>query len=1013
MSSRSKPRLPTLKSSHLVGVLLTSAAFFPAASSKADVDIIFSGDLTNQPTYHRVNIRAQPPRLSRAGTNVNYIQMPFTTIGDGVLQISADSALDNYGFLYAPFNPADALANLITGDDDPGFVENNYSYSSQLVSGNRYVAVTTSYNNGEQGPVSVRMSSTGSVDGIVLPEDLVGFEGTTTINRGILQISADSRLGSGSGGLVFNGGTLRFGSSFDLADKRSITLNAGGGTFDTFGNTATIARAITGVGALTKAGLGVLTLSGANTYTGETAIASGTLALAGDGRLNSSSRIIADGTFDISGSDHGEIASLAGSGSVLLGDKTLTLQNAADDFSGTIAGVGQVAIADGTQTLSGTNTFIGGIAVSQSATLQVGNGGGGGSIVSDVSNDGTLIFNAAGNALYSGVITGDGTVEQTGAGTLVLTGQNLTTGTVRIGTGSALQLGNGGTIGFLNANGFNNTVENNGTLIYNRSDNIVLNTGVGGTGSLIKAGSGILTVTGANTYTGQTQVASGILDVIAGGSLASSSLLTVENGARLHGNGTVGSVLLNAGSTIAPGNSIGTLQVAGDLTFTPGSSYEVEVDPEGTASDLVTVDGVATLNGASVVHVGTTGNYRPVSTYTILTADGGVVGQFGGATSVFAFLDPILGYTADTVTLSLVRNNISFTDVGLTRNQIATAGGLESLGMGNAIYDAIVALPGNGALIRNSFDQLSGEIHASTKTALIDDSHIVRDAVYSRLYTASGTAEPAAWSYAVGEWGTVDGDGNASEMDHDARGIIVGGDAPVSDNWRLGALFGYTRSSFDVDARRSNGDSDNIHLGVYGSGEWGAVSFRSGLAYTFHDIDGTRTVAIPGLSSQLRNDYDADTFQAFGELGYRFNTQQAVIEPFVSLAHVRLNTDSFTEEGGLGALRVRGDNTDTTFTTVGVRASTDLNLGQQKASLVGTLGWRHAYGDTTPLSTHRFAGGDAFTVAGVPIAKNAAIVEAGVDFDISTNAKLGVSYKGQFGDGTRRNGAALNLSVKF
>lgn len=84
-----------------------------------------------------------------------------------------------------------------------------------------------------------------------------------------------------------------------------------------------------------------------------------------------------------------------------------------------------------------------------------------------------------------------------------------------------------------------------------------------------------------------------------------------------------------------------------------------------------------------------------------------------------------------------------------------------------------------------------------------------------------------------------------------------------------------------------------------------------------------------------------------------------------------------------------------------------------KATAHGTLGWRHAFGSVTPISTHAFADGDAFTIAGVPIAKDAALIEAGVDLDLTEAATLGLAYQGQFGDGAMQNGFKADLSVRF
>ncbi len=164
----------------------------------------------------------------------------------------------------------------------------------------------------------------------------------------------------------------------------------------------------------------------------------------------------------------------------------------------------------------------------------------------------------------------------------------------------------------------------------------------------------------------------------------------------------------------------------------------------------------------------------------------------------------------------------------------------------------------------------------------------------------------------------------------------------------------------------------------------------------------------------LQADYKAATTQAFAELGYRIKAGQAEFEPFANLAHVNVASDGFTERGGAAALSSAGNSSGVTFSTLGLRASTHFSLdGGTSVTARGSLGWRQASGDTTPATTLPLAGGSPFSINGVPIARSAAVVEAGLDFRLGSAATLGLSYGGQFGSGLRDQNARIHLNVAF
>ena len=224
------------------------------------------------------------------------------------------------------------------------------------------------------------------------------YQGGTAINGGTVAVTADANLGAAAGGLAFGGGTLQFLSGFTT--NRTVTLSAGGGTFDTNGNNATLAGAIGGAGGLTKVGAGTMTLSGASTYLGGTTVNAGTLqAGAANVFAPASAYTIANGaTLNLAGFNQ-SIGSLAGAGAVTLGAATLTTgnDNTSTTFSGAISGTGGLTkIGTGTLLLTGTSNYTGATTVN-AGTLSVN-----GSIASSA-----LTVNAG------GTIGGNGTIGNT------------------------------------------------------------------------------------------------------------------------------------------------------------------------------------------------------------------------------------------------------------------------------------------------------------------------------------------------------------------------------------------------------------------------------------------------------------------------------------------------------------------------------------------------------------------------------------------------------------------------
>lgn len=699
---------------------------------------------------------------------------------------------------------------------------------------------------------------------------------------------------------------------------------------------------------------------------------------------------------------------------------------------------GSVAVDGGSKLTNKNGLLLGGLG---SGTLAVTNGG----IASGGLTAMAIGANATGQATVDGPTSlwemhGDLAIGFGGTASVTLS--NGGTALVDFATVIASQAGSAGTLNIGGAAGAAATTAGvldsaalqfglgTGALNFNHTDaNYAFNASINGLGTINQIAGATNLTADSSGFTGATNVDGGRLAV--NGSLAN-SLVTIFGGT-LGGNGTVGGVMARSGGIIAPGNSIGALHVAGNLDQAAASIYQVELTSTGQ-SDLIHATGTATIAAGAVLDVIKTdaAPYVAGTHYTVLQADMGVTGTYtlsglGPFTGLFASYDPTHVYLDATQAKS-------FAEVGLTPNQIATGGGAESLGSGNPLFDAIFALPSEAAA-QDAFDQLSGEIHASAKGMLLEDSRFVRDAASNRIAAAFGDGGAAAlpvmaygeggpemvaadtdrfavWGQVFGSWSNTDSDGNAAAFDRSTGGLLAGADTLVG-GWRVGLIGGYGHSSFDADDRDSSGKRDSYHLGLYGGTNWGAIAFRSGAAYSWSSISTRRSVAFNGFADQLSADYDAGTAQVFGELAYKADAGRFKFEPFANLAYVSVHSDGFTETGGAAAATSASTNNDATFTTLGLRGATDFALGGIDATARGMLGWRHAFGDVTPTSVFAFAGGDQFTIAGVPIARDAAVIEAGLDLNMSANATLGLSYTGQFGSGTVDQGAKVDLGVKF
>ena len=327
-----------------------------------------------------------------------------------------------------------------------------------------------------------------------------------------------------------------------------------GVTVNTNANNVSFDGVISGSGSITKAGAGTLILSGTNTYSGGTTISAGTLSIGSDTNIGSGTNTIGNkGTLLLSGNGtYTNDWTLSGAGSAIATDNNNTL-------SGVLSGNGGLTkTGAGTLTLTGNNTYAGGTAIND-GTLKGNIASGTDLSIADSAtydganaarsvgglNGGGKLLNTSGLTVQSGDFAGiidnsNTSLTKTGAGTLTLTGNNAYTGSTTISDGtlkgniasgtdlsiadSAIYDGDNKARSVGGLNGAGKILNTNGLTVQSGDfAGIIDNSNT----SLTKTGTGTLTLSGTNTYTGMTTVRSGTLAL---GSDLTSNQLTLYGG---------------------------------------------------------------------------------------------------------------------------------------------------------------------------------------------------------------------------------------------------------------------------------------------------------------------------------------------------------------------------------------------------------------------------------------------------------------------------------------------------
>ncbi|MDX9683426.1 autotransporter outer membrane beta-barrel domain-containing protein [Pseudomonas protegens] len=541
----------------------------------------------------------------------------------------------------------------------------------------------------------------------------------------------------------------------------------------------------------------------------------------------------------------------------------------------------------------------------------------------------------------------------------------------------------------------------------------------------------------------------------------------VDQYAQYGGSGTNGNLTVNG--TLKTNKELGGPQVNGNLVMGSDAIWIANLDAGGGVG-TVRVSGNANLNGASLWILPDHDTSKPWSNqypwhsqYRLLEA-GSITGTFNTAFNLgYAFLDPVLNYGPNTVDLNLTRNDVSFTEYARTANGIRAVKAIESISFNdwlrwprdpvfgpwfpslpieNSLYNALLLTSESSAGL--AIEKLAGSGNANLGIATLNASSQVGSSMLAAMRqlgsgaslltgldpeqtpalaatdvpgSARNLNDPNArgrvWLQTLGGYGKLDGEHGNPGLEQRTNGSVLGLDWSLSSAWRLGVLGAYSKT--DLSNRDLDGKLHSWHIGAYAMRQEGPLALRLGAAYSQHDGDNKRSVEFDRFSDRPKGSYNANSQQAFVELGYTLGSGRLNVEPFANLAYQRYHRNRYTEKGGPASLTVYEQNQDNFSSTFGVRLA-HLRQLQNGISLTprASLGWRHTYGELESDTSQSFVlGSDNFKVEGSALDRDSMMVEAGLDIGLSARHTLSVGYNGEFGSNSHNHGWMGQWQMSF
>jgi autotransporter-associated beta strand protein len=1007
-----------------------------------------------------------------AGQSAVFDVLGFATVVVNVGPIAPDSWTFNAAS--QPSTISGAAVNFSRAGPTGGIIDN--------ATAGQFISIS---NNIGESVAGVQVQQLGN--GMLILSGVNTYSGGTKVSgTGIVQVTNNSSLGTGT--VTLETGEIQAGAGgVKLSNNFKINNTAQGSALDEAGVTLTISGNITdgsgGSGKLyiyDSLGGGAVRFTATNTYSGGTTICGCATLLLGNAAHTGSivGAVTNNGAFNIVNANTAGITSIlnenGGSTRFLNTSSASSINitnNTGTTFFGTTGATDTNTAGNATIDNNNGGTFFeahsnagaakitnhdGGVTIfddhasAASATITNNNNGFTEFGLLSTAGNATIITNSGGSVTFfdtstggnaqfitngTGIVDFGGSLGPSGDGRITA-GSIAGSGTYYIGAGNLLTVGSN-----------NLSTEVSGVI----ADFNPCACGTG-PGNLEKVGTGTLTLSGINTYTGSTSVNRGTLLVT--GSIASSAVVLVGNGATLGGTGTVPLTALSGGAVLAPGlpNALGTLTVTDLLSFCSCSFYDVKLT--STGNDLtkvvagLAIPGLASLAGTVRV-TSLNGRYRFNSPYTILTAQGGFGPTLFNSLVTPTGINGSLSYTTTDVNLTLLSALGQLPGLNVNQHNVANAldaafnsfgssGGLSTIFNGNmpqnisqaagetatgsqqATFNAMNLfmvlltdpfIDGRGASGSPSGGATPFAEESDPMAYAAKRQNNARDAfakIPTKAEAARSLLDPhwSVWGAAYGGGATTDGNAVLGSNSATARafGFVAGADYRISPATLAGFALAGGGTNFSVNGF-GTGRSDLFQAGAFVRHNIGAAYVSGALAYGWQDVTTDRTVTVAGLD-RLHAEFNANAYSGRIEGGYRYVTPWMGVTPYAAGQFTTFSLPAYAEQvlAGTGNFALNYSAKDVTASRSELGVRTDRSFAMQNAILTlrGRFAWAHDFNTDRNISAvFQTLPGAAFVVNGAAQSHDSALTTASAEMKWLNGWSAAVAFEGEFSDVTK------------